>query len=73
MKKNLLKVKNKDDKTKGIVYLSERLDKLNKSYLNSFDDKSLDVLEKPVINEKMIDYKNLSYKILFYDEDNVIS
>ena len=72
-KNNLLKVKKKDDKTKDIVYLSERLNKFNKLYPNSFSDKVLDALEKLVINEKKIDCKSLSYKILFYDEDSVRS
>ena len=42
---NQLKVKNKDDKTEVIVYLSERLNRLIKLYPSSFDDKSLNVLE----------------------------
>ena len=63
----------KDDKTKGIVYLSERLDTLIKLYPGSFDNKSLDVLEKLELKEKKIDYINLSYKILFCNEDNVRS
>ena len=72
-KNNQLKIKKKDDKTKSIVYLNERLDRLVKLYPSSFDDKSLNILGKLVINEKKNDCKSLSYKILFYDEDNVRS
>ena len=42
IKKNTqLKVKKKDDKTKGIVYLSERLNRLIKLYPGSLNDKTL--------------------------------
>ena len=55
------------------MYLSERLNRLIKLYPGCFDDKSLNVLNKLVINETKIGYKSLSYKILFYDEDSVRS
>ena len=70
IKNNKWKVKKKVDKTKGIMYMSERLNAFIKLYLGSFDLKSLDVLEKLELKEKKIDYKNLCCKILFYDEDN---
>ena len=68
-----MKLKNKEDKPKDMVYLSERPNRIIKLYPSSFDDKSLNVLEKHAINDKKIDYKRLSYMVLFYDEDNVTS
>ena len=65
IKNNQLKAKKKDDKTKGIVYLSKGLNRLIKLYPGSLDANSLNILEKFAIYEKKIDYKNLSYKILF--------
>ena len=47
-KNNLLKVTKKDDKTKDIVYLSERLNKLNELDPSSFKYKSLDAPKKLV-------------------------
>ena len=38
---NLLKAKKKDDKTKDIVYLEERVDKLDSRYPKSFDSNSI--------------------------------
>ena len=43
LKNNQLVVGKKDDKTKSIVYLKERIDKL---YPNSFNNKSITLLEK---------------------------
>ena len=51
-KNNQMKVKNKDDKLKDMVYLSERPNRIIKLYPSSFDDKSLNVLEKYAINDK---------------------
>ena len=40
-KNNHLKVQKKDDKRKGIVYLSERLNRLIKLYPSSFNDREI--------------------------------
>ena len=39
-----MKIKKKDDKIKGIVYLSKKLNRLIKLYPSSFDDRSLKIL-----------------------------
>ena len=53
-KNNQLKVQKNDDKTKGIVYLSERLNRLIKLYPSSFNDRE-------ICNKwEKIDYKSLS-------------
>ena len=65
--KNKAKTIEKDDK---ILYLREGIDKLFKIYAGSFNRKSINSLEVLAKNES-IDYKNLSYKILFHDETDV--
>ena len=55
------------------MYLKKEVDRLDKIYPSSFDYISLSVTETQATNERKIDHKNLSYKVLFYDEDNVRS
>ena len=61
--KNKLKTIEKDDK---MVYLRDGIDKLFKIHANSFNKRSIDSL-KGFSKIEGIDYKNLSYKILFHD------
>ena len=68
-KKNKLKIIEKDVK---IVYLRDGINKLFKIYPESFSRKNTNSLETFARNES-IDYKNLSYKIIFYDETDVKS
>ena len=63
-KKTKLKIIEKDEK---MVYLRDRMNKLFEIYPKSFNKKSINFLEILARNEG-IDYKNLSYKIVFYDE-----
>ena len=73
IKKNQLKVKKKDDKTKGKVDLSERLDRLIKLYPRFFWWYKLKSTRGTCNKWEKNDSKSLSYQILFYDEDNVRS
>ena len=59
----------KDSRTKIVVYLEERIDKLFKicpEYFNNESINSLEVLAK----DKSIDFKNFSDKIFFSAEDS---
>ena len=67
--KNKLKTIEKDDK---MVYLKDGVDKLFKIHANSFNKRIIDTV-KGFSKSEGIDYKNLSYKILFHDETNVKS
>ena len=59
-KENKLKMVGKDK----IVYLEDKIDELFEMYLNSFDKKSKVLLNTLAKNEKKINYKNFSYRIL---------
>ena len=63
----------KDSKTNVIVYLREGIDKLFRICPKSFDAKSKVALEKLKLKVNEIDYKNLSYKFYFSEEDRVVS
>ena len=72
-KNNQLKVKKKDDKTKDIMCLTEEIDKLNDLYPNAFSSKDI-ILSKGIENYKnKINYKDLSYKIGFTEQDVIRS
>ena len=72
-KENQLKVIKKDGKTKDIVYLKQRTNKSFKLYPKSFDNRSIILLKILAKNENKIDYKDLSYKMLFSEENIVKS
>ena len=72
-KNNQLKVKKKDDKTKDIMCLTEEINKLNDLYPNAFSSKDI-ILSKGIENYKnRINYKDLSYKIGFTEQDVIRS
>ena len=63
-KENKSKIIEKEGK---IMYLENEIDKLFKTYPNSFTSQGKSLLKIHTNSEKKIDYKNLSYKILFPD------
>ena len=67
--KNKLKAIEKDEK---IVYIRDGINKLFEIYPKLFNKRCINSLEVFARNE-VIDYKNLSYKILFYNETNARS
>ena len=69
-KNNQLKVKKKDDKTKGILYLEEGVNKLVDLYSSSFNSRNIVFLKNMENYENKINYYDLSYKI-FFTEKNV--
>ena len=50
-----------------IVYLEDGIDQLFEAYPKSFDKKSKSLLNTLVKNEHKVNYKNMSYKMLFPD------
>ena len=57
-----------DEEGDKIVYLEDKIDELFKMYLDSFNKKSKALLNTLAKNEKKINYKNYSYKILLLND-----